>query len=461
MESLKEKAEKCISVSWREGIPAAVMLGILDNFFIPYALFLGASTRQVGTIVAVPHLMGSLIQVYAVDLVRHCGSRKRFLLIAAFAQALMLLPLAGLAYAEKSWKISVFMLLLACYRMVGNLIGTAWGSLVSDYFSPQKRGDYFGWRAQVTGIAGLIGIATSGLFLFQMRKVNAQLGFFILFVCASLFRFVSWRMMPGLLDLPVKEDKKSDFTLVMFLRRSRKSNFVKFILYVSAMTFSAHFSAPYFGVYMLRDLHFNYMLYAAVQFSAVITGLIAFPIWGRHADAMGNAKVLKITGFFIPLLPILWVFTSNPVLLILNEAFSGFVWAGFNLCALNFIYDAVTPEKRVRCIGYFNLFIGTSLFLGASLGGYLGDRLPPIHGHSLLTLFLISGMLRAVCHFLFSRKFREVRESPHQGISHAGLFLSLTGMRPITAVESQTFFSLKRWHRHFDADWLVKHLEKV
>lgn len=460
MESLKEQAEKCISVSWKEGIPAAVMLGIIDHFFIPYALFLGASTREVGMIVAIPHLAGSLIQAYAVDFVRHSGSRKNFLLFAVFAQMLLLLPLAALAYTGPSWKITLLMLLLALYRIVGNLIGTAWGSLVSAYFSPQKRGDYFGWRAQVTGVAGLCGIIVSGLFLFEMRKIDQALGFFILFAAAAGFRFISWRMMPGLIDLPVNTNADNDFTLIMFLRRFRRSNFVKFVAFVSAMTFSAHFSAPYFGVYMLRDLQFNYFLYAAVQFSAVIAGLIAFPIWGRHADVIGNARVLKITGFFIPFLPLLWVFTADPFLLVLNEAFSGFIWAGFNLCAVNFIYDAVSPEKRVRCIGYFNLFIGTALFAGASLGGYLADRLPAIHNHTLLTLFLISSMLRAACFYFFSPKFREVRETAHQSISTRKLILSIIGVKPVVPVEANSFFSLKRWRRHFEPDWLIKQLQK-
>jgi predicted MFS family arabinose efflux permease len=216
----------------------------------------------------------------------------------------------------------------------------------------------------------------------------------------------------------------------MFLRRFRESNFVKFIFYVSSITFATQLSSPYFSVYMIRDLHFGYLEYTYVHLASMVSGLFAFPVWGRHADLVGNAKILKITSFVIPVIPILWIFNKYPLYLVLVETFSGIIWGGFNLCTTNFIYDAVSPDKRVRCLSYFNLINGTAAFAGASLGGLLADKLPPANGSALLSLFLLSGVLRFFADFILSRHFREVREETHPA-SSVQLFFSVLGIRPM------------------------------
>jgi predicted MFS family arabinose efflux permease len=187
---------------------------------------------------------------------------------------------------------------------------------------------------------------------------------------------------------------------------------------------------------MLRDLHFNYLTYTAMLFSAIVAGLIGFPIWGRHADLAGNASILRITGLLIPVIPLLWLISRHPLYIFVIQAFSGFVWSGFNLCATNFIYDAVTPAKRVRCLGYFNLINGCAIFAGAALGGFLGDRLPLLGGFSLTTLFLLSSLLRFLAYFTLSPKFQEVRESAKK-VSSTDLFFSVLGIRSITGLNAE------------------------
>jgi hypothetical protein len=113
----------------------------------------------------------------------------------------------------------------------------------------------------------------------------------------------------------------------------------------------------------------------------------------------------------------------------LVQIFGGFSWSGVTLSAANFIYDAVTPQKRVRCIAYFNVINGFALFIGSSLGGYLASRLPLLFGHRLLALFAISCFCRLALYLLLSRSFREVKAA-HE-VSIRGLFFSVVGIRPL------------------------------
>jgi predicted MFS family arabinose efflux permease len=181
---------------------------------------------------------------------------------------------------------------------------------------------------------------------------------------------------------------------------------------------------------MLRDLGLGYFLYMVIHLAAAVGSLAAFPIWGRNADVVGNARILKTTGWLIPVIPLLWLVSRDPAYLMLVEFFAGFVWGGFNLCAANFIYDAVTPEKRVRCLGYFNLISGVAIFAGTMIGGFLADRLPPLLGLPLMSLFLLSGLLRFTAMLWPWGRFKEVRESARK-VSSRQLFFSVVGIRPL------------------------------
>jgi len=442
----EKEARRSLDVSWKEGIPAHAMLSILDYYLVPYALFLGATSGQIGALIALPHLLASVAQVFAVSVVRSAGSRLRFLVRGTALQAASLAPVAALALLHIPNRIETLVLFILVFRVTGHFIGAAWGSLISDYLPPEKRGHYFGWRSQIIGIAGICAIVVSGALLHAATKAGeAEWGFFLLFGVACACRFASAALMTRMSDVPQQRHPSHDFTFGQFVGRFRESNFVKFTLYVSSITFATQLSGPYFSVYMLRDLQFNYLTFMMIHLAAVLSGLLTFPIWGKHADVVGNAKILKITSFLIPVIPLLWLISASPWWLIAIELFAGFVWGGFNLCATNFIYDAVSAPKRVRCLAYFNLINGCAVFLGAMTGGFLADRLPPLFGRQLFTLFVISAALRGAAHFFLSRHFKEVRISARP-ISSADLFFSVAGFRPISGLNQEwnVFVGLRR-----------------
>jgi MFS family permease len=140
-------------------------------------------------------------------------------------------------------------------------------------------------------------------------------------------------------------------------------------------------------------------------------------------------KVIRLTSFFIPIVPALWLFSQNVTYLILLQFLAGFVWAGYNLSVFNFVYDSVTPEKRTRCASYLNVINGLAVCIGALLGGFLAKNLPPLLGYRLLTLFLLSGILRGIFAVLLLPLIKEVRRV--EKISSLDLFFSVTRLRPI------------------------------
>lgn len=419
--------------SRREGAVSQVALTILDYYIIPFALFLGASSREIGLLMALPNLLSSLSQFFVVDVLRAVGNRRKLLVWSAVLQTAALLPMAVIPFIDGAKGIDTLLAALCLFRVIGAVMGPPWGSIMSDYLPENKRGDYFGRRSQLIGIVGILVAAACGAMLSAVHaRKGGEIPFFALFAAAFFCRGWSVYYMRGMADMPEhaepppkpREDGRS------FWKRLHESNFARFVIYVAAITFAAQMTAAYLSVHMLRDLHYTYWWYTVVTLASAITSFLTFPIWGRHADHVGNARVLRLNSILLPIIPILWCMTEAPWGLAAIEAFGGFVWAGFNLCSTNFIYEAVPANERVRALGYFNLINGAAIFLGASLGGELADILPPVWGYRMHTLFLIAAGVRFAADFVLAYNFREVRHGVRR-VSGSELFFSVIGLRPL------------------------------
>lgn len=426
---MTKAVEESLSASRREGVAAQISAGILDYYLVPFALLIGATTGQVGLLVAFPNLLSALSQFFVVDVLRAVKGRRRMLLWSVVSQAAVLTPLVPLAVVPVPGRLELVFALTCAYRVIGAVMGPPWGSLMSDHLSPLRRGDYFGRRSQLVGLAGLANTGACGAVLYALKSASPALSFALLFSAAALSRAWSFRYMRKMLDLPDHPHVRERFDWAAVRKRLHESNVARFLAYVCAMTFAAQMSAAYLSVHMLRDLRYDYMRYTVVQLASAVAGYAAFPLWGRHADYAGNARVLKLNGLLLPAIPVLWCMTERWWGLAAVEAFGGFLWAGFNLCTTNFLYDSVEPAGRVRALGYYNLINGTAAFLGASSGALLADRLPAIDGYPLHALFLLSACARFAADFGLSRHFHEVREAPH--VPRLRLFFSVVGLHPI------------------------------
>jgi MFS family permease len=143
------------------------------------------------------------------------------------------------------------------------------------------------------------------------------------------------------------------------------------------------------------------------------------------------------------MVPILWLFSPHILYLIFIQIFAGFVWSGFSLASANFIFDAVTPPKRARCVAYHGLVNGIFVFIGSLAGGYAAGHLPQSIsiGHwnwepsfMLQMVFMISGLMRLAAAGIFLQKFEEVRSV--EQIRHRHLLFRVSHIKPI---EGATF----------------------
>jgi MFS family permease len=123
----------------------------------------------------------------------------------------------------------------------------------------------------------------------------------------------------------------------------------------------------------------------------------------------GNLKVIRITTILLPIVPVLWLGSSNVIYLMAANVVSGFAWSGYSLSATNFIYDASEPAIRHKQLAEFSALDGIAGSIGFLLGGVLASRLPAIFNYQLQSIFTLSGVMRAVVVIVLLRQIAEVR----------------------------------------------------
>jgi len=244
---------------------------------------------------------------------------------------------------------------------------------------------------------------------------------------ALVSRAASFYFLTKVHEPPYEPLREAEFGFIEFLREARRRNYGLFVIYLSLMNFSVYVAGPYFTPYMLSDLRMDYFTFTVVVAAALIVKLMFMPVWGRAVDRFGARKVLSLSGYLLPSVPLLWLFSGGTGYLVLIQAYSGFVWSGFELSAFSFVFDATTPKKRATCVAYYNLMNGFALLAGALAGGFL-VRHNELFWSKYHLVFLASGVLRLAASLALLPRLREVRKV--EVIPYPRLFFKVISTMP-------------------------------
>ena len=441
-----DKIKTSLRYSLLDGIFASIMIGFTDTFIAPYALAMGAGSSIIGVLSSVPNLVGAFFQNLSASIVERLGSRQALINRAVLLHALVLIPIISIPYLFKAREVFWLIIFYTAFVSLNLLAFPAWSSMMADHIPESERGRVFGMRNRIFGITNVSAMFLAGLILYLVQRYvslrgtplevySGVFGFSLIFTIAFAVRIISWKFLTKMYEPRLDIRPEHRFTIWSFLRRLPKTNFGRFVIFMACMNFTVNISGPFLPVYMIKELKFDYLTYTVITLTATLTIFFMMNWWGIHADHIGNRRVIRLSSFFIPLVPFMWLFSHNVVYLVAVQIFAGFFWAGFNLSSSNFIYDAVTPEKRTRCIAYYSVINCIAIFLGALTGAGLIKIIPPLFGYKIMSLFIISTVGRGLV-VLFLSGFREVRQVKH--VSHRELFYSVIGLRPIIPALSRS-----------------------
>ena len=407
--------KKSLSYSVKDGVAWSVNTGLGSNYITYYALQLSANPAQIGLLTSVPNLVANLSELGTPKLMEKTG-RKRIVTNCVMAQALTWLPISLIAILFLFFGVNgviapmLVILFYTVYLLMGALISPAWSSWMGDLVLEKERGRFFGRRNRIVGTTGIFAVLAGGMFLSIFTKSDVLFGFIMLFFVAMVARLISWHYLTKQYEPKFKYKHEYYFGFSNFVRKIKDNNFGRFTIYVTSMDLMVNLASPFFAVYMLLELNFSYLVIAIITLSASITTVLFMPLWGNFSDKYGNLRSLRICGLLIPAIPVLWLVSPNPVYLIIVQGISGIFWAGFNLASINFIYDAVSKQRRGICFAYFGVLDGICIFVGATLGGLFATYVNVGFMSTLLLLFLISGVMRLAVSAVMLPKLREVRE---------------------------------------------------
>ncbi len=409
-----KKIKRSLIFSIIDGSFFNIMDGFTTPFIAPYALFLKASTMVISLLASVPDLLASVFQLTAIKANEVFKSRKLLIAASVFLQSLIWIPMLLIPRFMKNGAsgsmVLVFMIFIS---MLSYFVGPLWRGMMGDLVSEHERGKFFSKRNQMIAIIGFVSTFAAGAILQHYSGTNVLAGFTILFIVAciarafsALFLFLMYEK-KSYSSAPVFR-KKDSFTLKSFLKNLKKSDYGRFVLFICFFRVAVSIAGPFFIVYELNYLKFNYFQITILTGAEVLASLLLLGLWGKMNDNQGSKIVLLITGLLIPVVPLFYLASGKFYFLLIVSLLSGAAWGGFNLAVSNFMFDASTPENRIKYVSYFNLLHGIAIFIGAAGGGVLlnlmGNNL-----YSIKTLFLISGLARlGVALFLFPA-LREMR----------------------------------------------------
>ncbi len=416
---IEKQKKKSLELSIKEGSAASVMSGAGSSFISPFALALNASNLQIGFLSSFVGLIGPLAQLQSIHLMEHY-SRKKIVVITVLIQALLWLPimLLGAMYYFKFWLDYLAILLIIFYSLnigVGAIASPAWFSWMGDLVPENKRGKYFSRRNRITGFVAIISMLIAGIALdFFKTKGLVLTGFTIIFSVSIISRLYSAGLLNKHYSPKFKLKNGYYFSFNDFIKKGLNTNFGRFTMYVALINFAVAIAAPFFTVYMLRDLGLSYIWFTLISLSSSVFSLLVFPFWGKFADKYGNRMVIIISSIFLPLVPILWIISPSKLyLLFVPSLVGGIFWAGFNLSAFNFIYDCTNPEHRAICSVYHNMIVGIGIFAGAIFGGLIAKYSSiTIMGNVFFFIFAVSGVLRIVFALIYLPKIKEIKHFP-------------------------------------------------
>jgi len=388
---------------WWDGFFAWGSEAIVVQYLALYAVAFGATASQIGVLSAMVALAGATAFLPGARLAERWGRRKLIVVLTAGLGARpMLLGLALLPFFFEGRQVVFIIAGLAALRyfMVGMGI-PAWTSLTADLVPSAIRGRFLASRSVGMGVAALMVAPLAGGII---GWVGFPRGWEIAWLLAFLLGQAS-----TLAYARIPEPRPAPAAAVKSGGPGRlldDTNFLFFCGTTLLWNLALYGALPFFNVYLVENLGGSALWVGAL--AAVMGTLELAGLWyfGPIIDRRGSKWVMVIGGLGIPFLPWAWVLVQAPWQVIFINLAGGFLWAGYNLGALNLLLAISPDHKRPTYAAAYQSAVYLSAFLGPLMGGFLAQA----YGYRLL--FGLSGAGRLLSILLFIRFVQEVRPRP-------------------------------------------------
>jgi len=431
-ENLKKYPEP-LRISILEGMMASIMSGGALIFIVPFAVFLGANSFEIGLLAALPALLGAWFQLGSLKLLEVYKKRKNAIVLIVFLQAISWLLIALIPFIFPSDQVLWLILITTIGTLVGSAGAPLWQSWMRSLTPENILGEYFGVRNAITGTVVFLTMLFCGILLDAVNPSLTLFAFCGIFIISFAGRIGSAALLTRIEDNGIIIDKTEKTNVFAFIKQLSKDNFGHFVLFGTLMTLAIAIVGPFFSLYLLEGLNLkkDYLLYTLIMSASTVTTLLSMPYWGRVIDKHGTIKVLKATGLLVCLYPIALILVREPIGLGVAELLCGVIFSGFNLCLANFIYESFKPEKIIKYASFQGALFGTATFVGIIVSGYV-QTFDISFGFLSTTFYVVCAaavILRLFFYTALVNKIKEVKET--KPINESKLVMSVLTFEPI------------------------------
>ncbi|MEG5061768.1 MFS transporter [Microcoleus sp. A2-C5] len=408
----KQDIRLTLKASTIEGVFAAVFESATTGLLLSnFLLQLGASSVEIGILSAIPMLV-NLLQPLGAYIADRTTSRHWYnLAIFGVSRLLWLVLVVAIVWqpsrADRQQLLQWTLATVLAASAIAAFATSNWFSWMAAVVPHRLRGRYFGFRNSATSLVALLGVPLMGLFVSAWDS-HPILGYGVVLFLGVVAGMISLGYQFLMVDvnpqtyrkdaesdrLPEKKEKQlTDFVPSVL----KNSNFLMFILYFSVWTFAVNLSAPFFNIYLLKDLSLDVSLVTIYCSLSSAANLLLLMFWGKLADRWGNRPLLIAVGLVVAVTPLLWLGTGNYpfavwVWLPLLHLLGGTTLGAIGLCTNNIQMEIASIEQPSTYFAIAAAVSGLAGALGTTTGGFLAE----LPGMSLGALFALSAAVRLV-----------------------------------------------------------------
>jgi len=384
-DSLQEhEIERGLRAVIRDGLASQAMATLTGGaFLVAFALKLGASNAVVGVLAAIPPL-AQLLQLPSVRLVQWWGNRRRITVYFSLISRLFWLPIALIPWFAPGRQGLVLLAgalgLHAIFTAVSNCAWTPW---IHDLVPHDRLGSFFSKRMSWSMGLGLSLSLGAGVFVDQWGSRLPQheiWGYSILFAVGLVAGMLGIRFLASTPEPRMHPHEREIGWLDLLRRPFRDRNFRRVVLFLGSWSFSINLAAPFFTVYLLRELAFDLTTVVGLSALSQMANILFFRIWGELSDRLSNKSILAVSGPLLLVSILGWTFTTLPgryfltlPLLILIHILMGVSLAGVALGSSNISLKLAPKGQATAYLATSNLVNSVSAGIAPLLGGFLAD----------------------------------------------------------------------------------------
>ncbi|MHB0875172.1 MAG: MFS transporter [Anaerolineae bacterium] len=375
-----------------DGLFIALSFAFYNSFVSLYLLGFGASNNQIGLMTSLSSLAGIAAYLLATRITTALGSRKRAVVFTRVSSRLNLLALAAVPFFFSGQAAVYVTTALMCLQTVLESVGSpAWTALVADIVPLGIRARYVASRNITKSAARTVAVALAGQLIHGLGFPG---GYQAAFVCGAVIGMgaaIAYSRIPAggrerepAADerLPVSPSVKRGFGLYMAAR--------------AIWALGYYVSAPFFPVYMVRELGGDAGTVGVMASVGSITAVLGLLYFSRLVEGRGLRLAWLLGSILEAAVPWLWALAPSAWFGVVPAALDGVLLAGLELVNLNTLLLLSPAQGRTQYAASSSAILSVAMMIGPLVGGALSDA----YGFRLV--FVLGGVLSLVGCLLYS-----------------------------------------------------------